>query len=568
MRIPQPGNLTRLCFGPSLSSQSAAPGSGSQSMASRIASRVRRAAYRSRANGRCGAVHAGLLAGWACLVALAVWSGIAAFAPTTLADDSPATHLWKHDDYATAFRQARDEGKLLLIFFDDGSKACRQFLERCCDPRVMARSGEVVGVRLTLDASVVVQGQPVLLLDQKGFRGLEHGPGLAIIDLKHREAACYGWVVSLWKFGREESISPADLAALLDLPPGNRREREAAWAARAERSAVGRAEQTADADHPSEPVPSTASDDAPPAPTNPTTAPAAPRRPDPPASLPPPPDGREAKPQKAVAKAADTDEPVWHADYSQAVAEAKRDGKMLLIHFVDETNPHSRRLENVALQDDDVSRMLRRYELLRLPHDATVAIDEQPVALLKHEAFSEMLGQPGLAIVDYAHRNSTHYETVVSQFPLTETLHYSAEQVAVMLDLPPGTLTQRTLIYAVRTHPERPASADGELLPELQREAERHSGYQARILRQGHHQWETRFHRLNAVLPRGLMAREVCAESWPGQNLVEAAIECVRCWRLSSGHWNAVRARQAVFGYDMKRGRNGVWYATGVFGGR
>ena len=34
--------------------------------------------------------------------------------------------------------------------------------------------------------------------------------------------------------------------------------------------------------------------------------------------------------------------------------------------------------------------------------------------------------------------------------------------MAVILDLPPGTLTQRTLIYAVRTHPERPASADGQ----------------------------------------------------------------------------------------------------------
>jgi hypothetical protein len=29
-----------------------------------------------------------------------------------------------------------------------------------------------------------------------------------------------------------------------------------------------------------------------------------------------------------------------------------------------------------------------------------------------------------------------------------------------------------------------------------------------------------------------------------------------------------VRSRQSFFGYDMKRGRNGVWYATGIFARR
>jgi len=570
-----------------------------------------------RATGRVGSHTAVFVIAWTSLAVLAVWGGVVPFAPIVLAGESESAGFWSHNDYAAAFRQARDEQKLLLIFFDDGSIPCRQFRERTSDQAAATQLAGVVGAQLALDAAVVAQGQRVLLLDQKGFRSLEHGPGLAIIDLKHREAACYGWVVSVWKFGREESISADDLAALLALPPGNRQEREAAWAARAERSAErqaeSRAEQAADAGRPTASSPSARSsppagskpsneraqatadnnrrreslqptdDDGQPAtevhpslspakpspsPAEPTGSPATLRQPEAEPSLPPAVEGRESKPQRAVAETPGAEAPVWHADYSQAVAQAKRDGKMLLIHFVDESDPRSRSLESVALRDADVGRRLQRYELLRLPRDATVPIDEKKVALLKHEAFSEMLGRPGLAIVDYANRNSPHYETVVSQFPLTETLFYSAQQVAVMLDLPPGTLTQRTLIYAVRTHPERPASADGELLPELQREAESHSSYQARILRQGHHHWETRFHRLNALLPRGLIAREVCAESWPGQNLVEAAIECVRCWRLSSGHWSAVRARQSAFGYDMKRGRNGVWYATGVFGGR
>jgi hypothetical protein len=135
----------------------------------------------------------------------------------------------------------------------------------------------------------------------------------------------------------------------------------------------------------------------------------------------------------------------------------------------------------------------------------------------------------------------------------------------VILELPQGTLTQRTIIFAVRTHPDRPESADGRPDSYLLKEAESQSQYQARICVQGHHRWGERFARIGARL-RGCAPREVCAESWPGDSLVEAAVECVRCWRLSSGHWSAVRAHQRCFGYDMKRGPNGVWYATGIVG--
>jgi len=203
---------------------------------------------------------------------------------------------------------------------------------------------------------------------------------------------------------------------------------------------------------------------------------------------------------------------------------------------------------------------------VQLPRDAKITVGGEPVILLEHTAFYEMLGRPGIAIVDFRSADANLRGTVVSTFPITEKLWYSPERMAVILDLPPGTLTQRTLIYAVRIHPEKPASTDGEPLPDLLEEAQGHSQYQAGIRRQGHHFWESRFRRIVARLPGGLSAREVCAESWPGENLVEAAVECVRCWRLSDGHWSAVRASHRFFGYDMKRGGNGVWYATGIFG--
>jgi hypothetical protein len=143
---------------------------------------------------------------------------------------------------------------------------------------------------------------------------------------------------------------------------------------------------------------------------------------------------------------------------------------------------------------------------------------------------------------------------------------YTPKQLEVIRNLPPGTPTQLALISAIRAHPDSPASTDGMCDPMLAKEAESHSLHQARIQRQGHHNWNRRFHRINSALPAGFTAIEVCAESWPGQSLDEAATECVNSWRQSPGHWKAVSEGYPLYGYDMKLGRNGIWYATGIFG--
>lgn len=260
---------------------------------------------------------------------------------------------------------------------------------------------------------------------------------------------------------------------------------------------------------------------------------------------------------------------VWHDNYAKATSIAERENKMLFIYFCNmESGSPCQRFKTETLGDPNVCRRLQDYVCVRLPLSATITMQGKPVVLLEHESFREMLGRPGIAIVDYRATAAPQRGAIVSEFPITDRLWYTPEQMAVILNLPQGTLTQRTLIYAVRIHPDRPESADGELLPMLSNEAQSHSQYQADIRLQGHHAWGSRFQRILSLLPGGASPREVCAESWPGENLVEAAIECVRCWRLSDGHWSAVRARSRFFGYDMKRGDNGIWYATGIFGGR
>lgn len=68
-----------------------------------------------------------------------------------------------------------------------------------------------------------------------------------------------------------------------------------------------------------------------------------------------------------------------------------------------------------------------------------------------------------------------------------------------------------------------------------------------------------------AQMPNCHEFREVANESWPGQDVNAAAKEMYRSWRLSPGHWAAVNGRCSYYGYAMVLGRNGIWYACGIF---
>ena len=259
----------------------------------------------------------------------------------------------------------------------------------------------------------------------------------------------------------------------------------------------------------------------------------------------------------------------WLSDYAEASAKAEMERRMLLIYF------HRRdgsggcaQFEAETLSNARVRECLGSYVCLKLADDAWVNTEDAKTVLLRHSSFSEMVGLPGIAVVDFANPEAPYYGQVVSTFPFLQGRPYGPDQMDVILNLPPGKVTQRTLIYAVRTHPDAPQSTSGKLDLYLVSEAESHSKYQAQIRLQGHHSWESRFHKINRQLPSGLLASEVCAESWPGQNLLEAAVDCVHCWRQSSGHWRSVKTPHPVFGYDMRRGSNGIWYATGIFGKR
>jgi hypothetical protein len=440
------------------------------------------------------------------------------------ANDKPARNLAWYTDYADAMVAARTRGKMMFVFlYEPGENRLGEHFESTVLGQldVGRRFQEYVLVKLPVDAKIVVQGKEVAVREHPALEPMRGRPGVAILDFAHRDADYYGAVVSAFPFTDSHCYSFRQMSVILQLPPGTLDERARVYIDRASLAA------------------STTTGE----------------------SLP-------VEKQEVRTDEEPTVEVRWYTDYAEAVEEAKSREKMLLLCFCYcDNDPLCRRFHAETLGDPMIRTKLQDYVCAKLPLGAEIPVDGKEVTLLEQAAFAEMLREPGVAILDFAHHTSKHYGCVVSTFPITGALWYDVAKMAVILDLPSGSLTQRTLIYAVRTHPDRPASTAGEIDEYLLREAESHSQYQARIHRQGHHQWETRFHRINARLASGLTAREVCAESWPGEHLVEAAVECVRCWRFSAGHWSAVRAWQHVYGYDIKRGSNGIWYATGIFGG-
>jgi hypothetical protein len=258
----------------------------------------------------------------------------------------------------------------------------------------------------------------------------------------------------------------------------------------------------------------------------------------------------------------------WETDYSTAVRKATAEKKMLLIYFADASV--SAPAESAWLGDANLAKSLANYVMLKVPTTVEAVTAEGTTKLLSHAAFCEMQRSAGFAILDYANEKGPYFGQVISVYPFCIAGVASPRDLQMLLTLPVGTLTQRTLILAVRLHPEAPASTTGQFDPDLAVEAESHAQHQANIRYQGHHSWESRFHRINGRLSgrRGgaWSATEVCAESWPNQGLFDSAVECVHSWRQSSGHWSAVRSGQAAYGYDMKRGSNGTWYAAGIFG--
>jgi hypothetical protein len=248
-------------------------------------------------------------------------------------------------------------------------------------------------------------------------------------------------------------------------------------------------------------------------------------------------------------------------DYA-AAGEAARAAQAMLLVSVEPTGGDPTDMAGQRLEQADVQERFLRSGTPWV--FCRIGIPEAGV-LVADPSLVEMRRGPGVFVVD--HTGGPLTGRIVSILPRRSGKYYrfSPSHIDQLASLPSGSLTQRSLILAVRIHPENPQSTYGFCNPMLCQEAAAHSAHQARIRTQGHHNWGQRSQRIVGNAGGAGSASEVCAESWENQDLLDSCVDCVASWRQSSGHWNAVRSPQSAYGYDIRRGPNGIWYATGIF---
>jgi len=262
-------------------------------------------------------------------------------------------------------------------------------------------------------------------------------------------------------------------------------------------------------------------------------------------------EGQDAAPEAGQKAQSASPAPVWLDNYSDAMRQAKADKKLMLIHFYRPSDQRRQEAPDAADSVVNIEKQFNRssiresldgFVLTKLPLDASITTGGKSQRVLSHAAFTEMHGGPGIAVIDFAHEDQEYYGYVVSVLPFTPGKYYRfhPSHIEALVDLPAGTLTQRSMVLAVRIHPEHPASTSGEEDPILLSEAAGHSNYQAQTRSLGHQGWGSRFERIiGKLLGRGTYGSpvEVVAESWPGQDLMDSCVDCVDSWRQSSGHW-------------------------------
>lgn len=260
-------------------------------------------------------------------------------------------------------------------------------------------------------------------------------------------------------------------------------------------------------------------------------------------------------------------ESYWYTNYQEAYRAAKAERKYLFLFFRDEREGRvADAFELNVLADPVLHEPLE--SVVRVVLDVDVERPFRPpelpgLRLLDHPSFRYMYNTQGIAMIDLTDPQSEHYGQLVSAHPFTDGKHYTAFSTRVVLGLPPGTVTQRALIYAARIHPAAPVSTTrGKCDGYLCEQARQSSKLMALYGSVGHHNWGNRYNEI--ARETGRSAQEVAAMSGRPR-LIDAAVELVNQWYWSPPHWAIMGAPATIFGYDLVQTPSGHWYGTGLF---
>ena len=244
----------------------------------------------------------------------------------------------------------------------------------------------------------------------------------------------------------------------------------------------------------------------------------------------------------------------WHQDYLAAYQQAIQDKRMLVMLFRDSANPDSSESRTSGFGAEELQPLLDNYVRVSLPISA-IAPSSDPntpsTRLIEHRSFRHLRGQASIAIVDLTDAQGPNYGRVVSALPLPADGRYSPEVLGNLLQLPTGSVGQRSIVLAVRTGLSGENFTSGEPSSQLQQLANRNARLMAQADQVGSYEQAQRVTSIRESFGDGVNIGELLFATEGTASVQEAAIQAVTKWMQSPEDRRVLT--QPSFAYEIGR---------------
>ena len=263
----------------------------------------------------------------------------------------------------------------------------------------------------------------------------------------------------------------------------------------------------------------------------------------------------------------------WHEDYVAAFAEASQRKQYLLMLFRDKTETRPRQSSASSLFAPSLQPMLEQFIRVELPvntampatFESTATADQNdlPQLLLNHRSFRHLGVQPGIVVVDLTDPESANYARVVSSIPLPGDGLLSTDELMLAFNLPKGTISQRTLLLAIRRNVPDSSLSMREFSATLVEQARRNSRMMAHSEQSVSFEQDLRREAVVREFGPRVELLELVFATENRTTVQDAALQAVNSWSASSDSFEVLTTPAKAMGMDMFQSpETGRWYVT------
>lgn len=263
----------------------------------------------------------------------------------------------------------------------------------------------------------------------------------------------------------------------------------------------------------------------------------------------------------------------WHSDYLAAYVEASQEKRYLLMLFRENVVGGAPLASADEIFAPSMRAMLEQFSRVELPLNAAMPNlsgndnnsqqNDLPNLLMKHRSFRHLGMQPGIAVVDLTAPASPNHARVVSVLPLPESGQFNGDVLMLALNLPKGAISQRTLLFAIRSTVPDSSLSMRQFSPALIELAHRNSRYMANAGQTGSFDQETRKQKIEEEFGPQADLKELVFATESEATIHDAALQAVTSWISNSESFEILDAPATAMGMDMfQDSESGRWFVT------